>query len=526
MQAGAQSRPLAVWIAAAVILAAALAVRVPVLVERPLAGYFDNEDATAHVLATMVAYAQTDWRVHEFLPILSLGAPHDKWIAETPGAARFDALGNAVYTSWPPGFFIVAYGVSRALGIPPSPIFLRCFNLALQVACCVLLAMLCGLVAEKAGAPPAVRNMAAATGFIVYAASPETLYSHLFAYWGQPLYQPILLAQTILFLRGRGGWGFYALAFVGGFVEWTALVANAGFILAFLARYFSGRGPRPLWAAAGLMLVNLAVIGLLLVWFTRRIPLAELLSAQQDRAAVRMFSLDSLYRLGIGYGTSLGAFFLLFLPPMRAAIAGRRGWRPSPTRLAPPEREIILVTGFPLVENLLLANHASIYSYDRLKWVGFAAVVASLILAKARQRRAEVVGLAMLAAALSIVWFGVTRLYVVPPSRPEFAVNRELGRLVRATAADDALAFTNVEARGAMIYYSGRNLYPSIDESARRAGLPLPDFVRSILRQRRFAAGIVYRLLDDRGSVEILRVSAAGPDVARETANLALGPAD
>jgi hypothetical protein len=77
-----------------------------------------------------------------------------------------------------------------------------------------------------------------------------------------------------------------------------------------------------------------------------------------------------------------------------------------------------------------------------------------------------------------------------------------------------------------MIYYSGRNLYPSIDESARRAGLPLPDFVRSILRQRRFAAGIVYRLLDDRGSVEILRVSAAGPDVARETANLALGPAD
>jgi hypothetical protein len=194
--------------------------------------------------------------------------------------------------------------------------------------------------------------------------------------------------------------------------------------------------------------------------------------------------------------------------------------------LARPEAVVLLVTAFPLLENLIMANHASLYSYDRLKWIVFVAAVIALAIARWPQRRTAVLGLAAAAAAVSIVWFAVARLYVVPPSMPDLALYRDFGALVRRTAAGDALAFTNLEVRGTLIYYAGRNLYPKIEESIGADAMTLPDVVRRTLVDRGFADGVVYLLSGDRRSVEIVRISAVGNDIGRETVPLALDSAD
>lgn len=507
-------------IAGVAILLIGVAIRVPLL-NSPMAGYARNEDATAHVLATMAAYEQTSAKTHRFLPIFTLGARSDKYINDLPTASRLDKHGNVFYTSWPPGFFVFPYALAKALHVAPNLLFLRSLNMALQVLCCLLLACLCSDSVGVADNREA-RWIAGSLGFMLYAAAPEALKSHLFGYWAESLYSPILIGQIILFARNRIGPLFFLLALTGGLIDWTAYIANAGFFLAFV--YLGAKERRYIWLAMFTAAANVLALILLFAWFTSVVPIHDLLTAQRHRAGVRMGLQADYIDLFGGYIKTLGPFLLLLFPlflyPFR-----NRWWRALASEDPHPQQKrsaLFFVALFPLAENLSLANHAANYSYDRLKLLIPVAIAVSFLVGSFPRERHRLFFLGGILSLSSIVAFGVYfRNHYAYANDPVLSFQPRFGALVRRTAPLDTLLFTTELVRGSTLYYVGRNIYSIGEPEVRPPGMSIEDFVHETLKQRGFTQGEVYLPSSDRRTAQIWYVPASiDAPVRRETVRL------
>jgi hypothetical protein len=429
---------------------------------RPLAGRLDGQEPESHILVTDLAFEQTPWKTHHFLPIFTLGASYNKFIDDHPGAETADSLGNYFYTSTPPLTFVTPYFAMKAFGAGPSVFGLRCYNLCLQLAATVALAGLVFLAARRRGFESADCLMASAMTVVIYMTAPECLKSHSINLWAQQFYALLLPVQLICFLFYPRPLLLFLLAFVSCLADWTPYLANLAMIAISLHAFWRNRDGRGLKSATaiglGCLLGGLCLIG----WFSTVMSLHDYFRDLMVRGSARGGMAPKIV-LPMLYLNSFGLFTLIGLAVWAIRWRLRRTKSPPASGaeasfIANPFAVIFTVWIVGLAENFLMAGHAAPYSYDRLKAVQLLALFIAWGTLGRRRMASRIFASSVVAGLASVAVF--VRIYDMPGgwSYVRTAEQQRLGELVRATASTNGPAFLTGDVRGAEVYYSQRNL--------------------------------------------------------------------
>jgi hypothetical protein len=431
-----------------------------------------NIDASYHVLLTVRALNETPASIHHFLPTVTLGRELDR---DVPfGATMRGPRGVYYYTSFPPLGFVAPWAFFRVTGLAPSIEHLLVFSLVIHLVATFLIAFLVSDLAKAAGAARLTHAALVLLAATTYLFTFEALYSHGIVYWHHSLFQVVWLTQLIfaarVFRAADDGatllrWEVMMLlstSILAPAVEWTGYLTSA--LIAWRCDSLGASTRRgDLRRLGAWLLVCPAIAGLaFVIHFTAVVGTAPLLEALRGRAHARSGDLGLLPSLGKGYVDSFGA--LLFLIPVGAAAYVGAVRQRLPRWIG----TLIVVAALPLLENLILAEHASSYHFDRLKaLVPIVVVSASLIglLPVRFQPRLLLAWLAMLCWNLK----DVTRTRSLGPS-PSWSANASLIRRAHAIAKPCAIYATNAEARGWVELSLGANVYeniPTIDSLSR-----------------------------------------------------------
>jgi hypothetical protein len=322
-------------------------------------------DATYHVLLTVQAYRETPISVHRFWPLVTLGNAPERGIPF--GTTVPDARGIYYYTSFAPAGFIAPYLFFQITRLPLTPVSLMLFNLGIHLAATILLCLLLRDVLRALGRSDEDSYVPIIFAAATYLFSTESLFSHGLIYWHHSLFQVVWLGQLRLFfmlLRARETntplprWftpAFLGLALLAPSVEWAGYIANvaiAGWLL------WSARA-----MAAGVLAATFVAGIAFLAHVTSVVGLAPLMGSLEHSFHYRGRAYGSLARLALGYVQS---YFLLPLFALATPLVVRAR-RPGGLGLTRPVVALLVVGTIPLVENLLLLQHATEYNFDRLK---------------------------------------------------------------------------------------------------------------------------------------------------------------
>jgi hypothetical protein len=428
-------------------------------------------EATYHVLWTAKALAESDSSAHFYLPTVTLipepGNPI-RWGATVPTPA-----GASIYTSFPPlGFLLPAVALQAVDG--GSFASLGLMNSLVGLVAALALAGLARAMVLRIGAVhddhgPEARWRHGWVVFVLCAVSyllaREVLVSHGPVVWAHSMSQIALitgcwLAFRIFTRRGSVGTvvGIVLVALLYPSLEWTGFVFNAGLILALV--YDGVRrqgGALALSAAGGVVLATLAAGALLLVHFSAAIGIEPLLEALRGRAAARDYDHRALLGLPLGYFVSFGA-----LLPM-AAIG--LWWMLSTPREHVPDGRfwlLIFVATFPMLENVVMMQHAYQFSFDRLKLAVPLVLICAMALWQARMPDRSPLALFGLTAA--VIWsnvqiFGHDVVYYKSWGSLNAANTRLVDRLAQDPDADCGPVGTNGTVRGYINVTFGRDIH-------------------------------------------------------------------
>lgn len=438
-----------------------------------------NLDASYHVLLTVKTLSETPASVHRFLPLVSLGKPTDKYISW--GATVPDARGNYYYTSFSPLGFVVPYVAFSVTGAELTLRNLLYLGLALHYVAALLLALLIWRATATLGddrTRSVVTLLAAASYLFAY----EALYSHGIIYWHHSLFQLVWLVQLLAFerlssgeaVRGRVAVGvLLAASFLAPLTEWTGYLANAVLVLLLAWRGWRvAPRRREAWVlGAGVVAVTLLAMGVFVGHFVSVLGGDALMDALLARFRARntvSFAPSELF-LGLlrGYFESYGLLVLLALaaPLVLRMHVGpvRKAW--SPAFIA-----LVVAAAFPLLENVVMLQHAVEYTFDRLK----ALVLMAMLLAgftlvvggRVRQLALALWGLAIL-GNVAMLWKGEREWDIR-------AVRERSARVLQAVAQVDEpcvlIANTGV-VRGWVPVTLGRGVYEWVQDIHRLQAL-------------------------------------------------------
>jgi hypothetical protein len=518
------NRPYAIIVVLVFLFALSIFARWHLIWERPLNGYRDNEDATAHVLATDIAYEQTSSTVHHFLPIFTLGASSDHFIDDLPSASRQDRLGNFYYTSFPPLLFLTPYVFEKATGSPPSPAWLRWFNITVQLIVAILIGLLCHRCLQETTPNDSTRYLAAACAAIVYLSAPECLKSHCISFWAQQLYAPLLIIQLGLFIYRPSFIALFILAFLTGMLEWSAYLANAGMALLAFLSFWRTRDRRALYLGICLSIATLLALVTLFRWYSLVASPTEYLAALRYRSGVRSGRLYQIFKLIPGYLQSFGLFAVVivaafYVRSKSGKSIGKYRVKENSRIIFPqlnPFYIIFIVLGFAMTENLLLAGHATDYTYDRLKGVQLLAFALGWAVSFDQATTVRFLKYSCVAGVLSCGLFWIVYEGFENFQSSNYQWQHRLGEVIRKTAVADSPAFANISIRGTEIYYSGRN----IQELAATDNLDVGAFIRQWCRQHHYEQATYYQVMADTTAVKVSLFSSGQPVVDLGTFSL------
>jgi hypothetical protein len=191
-------------------------------------------------------------------------------------------------------------------------------------------------------------------------------------YWHQSLMQVLLAAQFLNFyhFKEKKIWriAFFILCFLMPYVEWTGCIANVGFAIAlFFANGIHIKVRNVLWVfLSGLCTVG--SLGVLALHYLTVIKWETFRQALQDRFMMRTrYAYASTFQLLWGYWKSFKTLWIVLIVLFVACVIAYRGirWVRQWFSLFP----MIWVMCFPLLENLVMKEHAISYTYDRMKLV-------------------------------------------------------------------------------------------------------------------------------------------------------------
>lgn len=328
----------------------------------------ENLEATYHVIHTVDSLQSSSWRNHFYLPTVTLGRSLDKDIPWA--AAKPSYTGDYIYTSFPPLGFIAPYAVLSMLGLEGNRMTIGLFGAALGLMSSLCLYTLCYRLMVFGGLPSRTSAMAALGGCLISVFSREALQSNGVVYWSHTFYN-FLLVATILTLvsyridrRKAYAVLFYALVFLGPWVEWTAYFVSAGLIV-FLVRKPSLDPQLSAFRVAAVTFLSGALVYLHFVLVLGLVPATHAFLARFLARSAAKVGIESLVA---GYGISYGLFLfvilaLIFVYAMkeREGVVGREKFIYI--------KLVLLVSCFPLVENIVMMQHAAQFSFDRLKFI-------------------------------------------------------------------------------------------------------------------------------------------------------------
>ena len=341
----------------------------------------DGLEATYHVLWTAWALAQSTAENHYYLPTVTkvpeLGNPF-VW-----GSTVVSRGGSYVYTSFPPAGFLLPYALfswrSQGLGFFTLSLLNSLIGLSSAVAMGALARAVTRSLLQGATARLQSEWVVFTTVSILYLFLRESLVSHGAVYWPHSVSQLTLIIGAFMaykVFQGRDTILSNAILLLALFIypalEWTGFIFAVGVSIALLINWrlirrqpdqARSNGIRNLsLAIATLLLTALSGIALIAI-FSIAIGLENLLEALASRATARTFDFGALFGLVPQYFVSFGALVPLAL---LAGIQVSRNKMMPPSE-ARPEHLLFLVVAFPMLENVVLMQHAYQFSFDRLK---------------------------------------------------------------------------------------------------------------------------------------------------------------
>ena len=358
-------------------------VRARVISERPLSGELDNEDASSHVLLTCKLYDRLDPALHYYVPPLSYPGAENQWYfgKDAKKGLCVDEHGYYYYVSFPPTSFLVPYGIFKLFGLEFNIVNIRIYTLILQlISAGVFSAITCRLLLPRLHRPAAPEILLFA--FLTFFFADELLKSYTLSYWAQHLYTPFLLIFCYQAGRGKYNWLYYTMLAAGCLIEWTAyLAAGAAVVLCYWRYRVSGDASykRHLWYSV--LTTALCGFGLTL-WLTIPTGLFNTLYIMLSRIFVRSYGRANsghFLQLPWNYALSLGAGLIVLtlvvlvfryreIGAACRQVLNRTVLRNERLAFSAPLGFFLMLLG-ACCENLLLLQHAMIFSFDRIKVV-------------------------------------------------------------------------------------------------------------------------------------------------------------
>ena len=167
------------------------------------------------------------------------------------------------------------------------------------------------------------------------------------------------------------------------------------------------------------------------------------------------------------------------------------------------------VFGFALTENLVLAGHATDYTYDRLKGVQLLAFALGWAVAFDHATAVRFLKYSCLAGILSCALFWTVYDHFEDFRSSDYQWQHRLGDIIRKTAVPDNPSFANITVRGTEIYYSGRNT----QEVRPPDDLDVDAFIRQWCLRHHYDQAAYYQVVPDGTMVNVSLFPAGQPVV-------------
>lgn len=315
----------------------------------------ENIQATYHTLLTLNSLSSLPFKESALLPTVNFSGENNKNI---PWAAAVKTVdGNYVYTSFPSLGFVAPYLALRIVGAELNIKNLFIFNSILGIATCILFFSALYLLACNAEASNAGRVISAVAGSSVAIFSCESLVSSGLIYWPQSLSQLCFSLILLLFTLKRNKTRntitdvllfLSLLAFP--MIEWTGYVFNGLlFIYCIVARFDGWKKIATLCLIASAIAIIIFALQIAAV-----VSITDFIQTSLARFGARSVEKASFALLAKGYWISFGTYLLFLIPALLSLKESK-------------DRFLIIICILPLLENLLLANHAMLFTFDRWK---------------------------------------------------------------------------------------------------------------------------------------------------------------
>jgi hypothetical protein len=461
------------FLALVFLLVLAFALRVPMVVSRPLVGAYQNEDAASHLMLTGRIMASRPFGDHHLLPIFTLSREVRR-IDNLPSSGVIVPEGDFIYTSFPPLSFVLVAMVGEVSMDFLTPVGVR------------ILAVLIGLVAAL-GVYLVSREMARSLGAggsrevgflcaVSYLMAPECLHSFCVSLWAHQFYECFILFFLYACQR-RHYFVALVLLYFACLTEWSSYLAAGGAFLFFAGCAWRKRSAESLLLVFLFGLVPVLALGTMLAWFGSKVPIPEYLAALTNRAGVRSFQFMEFLRL-LAYALgSVGGVAFVVLMGWRSLRWRHVNWNALPAAVSLP----LVVIGFSLAENFILAEHAKTYSFDRLKLVSFLCLVLAFFMSRGvtmfgRGRVFDVAVACFSSLLVYLVWRSPLRDW----GHEMYAYSKNLGARIASgrLRSPESLPVYDGLVRADLVYYAGGNVVERYSEKAIAAGVsPFDNFI-------------------------------------------------
>lgn len=462
-----------------------------------------NLDASYHVLLTTKALTDNPVSIHKLLPILTLGSPSDKGIPW--GATVPDEYGNYYYTSFPSMGFIAPYLYFKITNLSLTLKNLMIFNLLIHLVATLLLCRWLHLVLTKINISERLRGAILTIGASSYLLAYESLFSHGIVYWNHSLFQIIWLLQLILLTqllyaspKKRHIIWLLVVCLIAPLTEWTGYLTNASIAIYFLTK--SNYRKISLAVIATTALSGLLFIGQFLLAISPKFLYLSLKSRFLGRSSVsdQQNSFGSLGpQLLHGYWESYSFLLLLPFVLVLAFLIVKFAKRKALLALPPFAGGLLFVLCAPLLENILLLQHAVEYNFDRLKTLIPIIFVVSVLIPLFHAHIRKVILVLWVFAIAGNVWgyYNVERQSIYF-NHKETDIQKYIDndnvliKLLQQQTEPDALYAITGGVRGWVDFTLNRNVYERVVDLGQ---------LKTIIQQRHATQG-VWLLGDDIGN--------------------------
>lgn len=332
---------------------------------------FINSDASYHVLLTMTAFKNLDFKEHFFLPLVTI----NQQSLDIPwGATLASKNGAFFYTSFSSIGFLVPYLIFELLNFDINLLNLFLFNTFLMILSLILLIKLMFNLLQINNSK--FNFTIIFIVFFTFLFSPEVMHSLGISYWHHSLFLPLFLTQTLVYFHSKKEPKFliffFLLAVVNPIIEWAGFFSNLGFLLAYFisaTKTKENRVQTTTYFSLKLILTTLLSIVIYFVHFNFKIEFVDfvltMFSRLDARSSINLISTYSI--LFLNYLRSFGAVMVLIV--VLSAVVLKLKVLGSLLVKIKTHSEILIILTVLNMENVFLNVHAIDYSFARLKLI-------------------------------------------------------------------------------------------------------------------------------------------------------------